>query len=136
VVYPDEPVTGYTQLADLLRTQIAEGTYRPGVQLPSETTLRQTYGLGRDSVRNAMRLLACEGLVVIRHGQPTIVRPELDKEPLEPEPGSTVDIRMPSPAERRRLGIAGEGVPVFWVVAPDGTGELYPGDRYRLVWPT
>lgn len=135
MIYPDRPVTGHSQLADVLREQIADGTLRPGERMPSERDLQQIYGLGRDTVRDAVRILSAEGLLVVRHGQPTVVRPEREKEQLEPEPGSMVEIRMPSPAERERLGIEGEGVPVFWVVAPDGTGELYPGDRYRLVWP-
>jgi hypothetical protein len=29
-----------------------------------------------------------------------------------------------------------EGVPVFWVIGPDGAGDIYPADRWQLRWPT
>jgi hypothetical protein len=38
---------------------------------------------------------------------------------------------MPSPDEVEAFELP-EGVPVFVVVDADGTGQVYPADRYRL----
>jgi GntR family transcriptional regulator len=40
------------------------------------TTLQQTYGIARGTVRKAVALLADEGLVVLRPGWGTFVAPE------------------------------------------------------------
>jgi len=56
-----EPV--YRQLARILRDQIQSRELRPGDALPSEATLAQTFGVGRDSVRDALASLRNDGLV-------------------------------------------------------------------------
>jgi DNA-binding GntR family transcriptional regulator len=58
---PDRPV--YHQLADELRRQIMSGRIASGSQLPSESELAHTYGLGRGVVRMAVAVLTDEGLV-------------------------------------------------------------------------
>lgn len=132
---PGRPIRGYRDLAAVLREDITTGRLAPGARVPSESTLMQTYGLARDTVRDAVGLLRDEGLIVVRHGRATRVREQPEKETIVLEPGQSVETRMPSPAERDRLGLDA-GVPVFVLSDPDGWGDLLPGDRFRVVRPT
>src|ERR1700691_6303305 len=67
-----EPV--YRQLARILREQIQAGELHPGAALPSEAALSQTFGVGRDAVRDALASLRSEGLVITTRGIGTFVR--------------------------------------------------------------
>ena len=57
-----------------LRQAIAQGTFRPGSQLPTEAELCQMLGVSRTVVREALRVLEEDGLVARRHGVGTFVR--------------------------------------------------------------
>lgn len=59
----------YDVLADKLRETILGGAIREGESLPSERELVSQTGLSRGSVREALRMLAVEGLVRPRHGR-------------------------------------------------------------------
>lgn len=50
-------------LAALLRNRIALGGFPPGSKLPTERELAAALGVGRNTVREAVRLLAADGLV-------------------------------------------------------------------------
>ena len=63
----------YYQLAELLREQLRSGELRSGDQMPSERDLIQRYCLSRNTVRQALDILANEGLVVRSHGHGTFV---------------------------------------------------------------
>ncbi|WP_225823346.1 FadR/GntR family transcriptional regulator [Streptomyces naphthomycinicus] len=56
------------QAAQRLREQIAAGHWPVGGKLPGETTLARELGVGRSTVREALRALAGAGLVRPRHG--------------------------------------------------------------------
>ena len=56
-------------LADHLRQQIMEGKLPEGTALPVERVLASSVGLGRGTVRDALRVLEIEGLVVTRPGR-------------------------------------------------------------------
>jgi GntR family transcriptional repressor for pyruvate dehydrogenase complex len=58
----------YQALADALRTQITSGRLRPGDRLPTEPQLCRNAGVSRSTVREALRLLASEHLVVTVRG--------------------------------------------------------------------
>ena len=51
-----------------LRLAIAQGVYRPGSQLPTEAELGEQLGVSRTVVREALRILQDEGLIMRRHG--------------------------------------------------------------------
>ena len=55
-------------LADELRARILGNGLEPGSPLPSEPEIIEQSGLGRASVREALRILEAQGLVVIRRG--------------------------------------------------------------------
>jgi GntR family transcriptional regulator len=63
----------YQLIAHDLRTRIESGELRPGDQLPTELELRDRYGAARNTVRDAVRILAALGLVVTKQGQGTFV---------------------------------------------------------------
>ncbi|MFW0785497.1 GntR family transcriptional regulator [Gordonia sp. CPCC 206044] len=53
----------YRALAATLRARIAEGRYRGGVRLPTESELSEEFGLSRQTVRRAFQDLVAEGAV-------------------------------------------------------------------------
>jgi GntR family transcriptional regulator len=57
-----------------LRQAITGGTFQPGSQLPTEAELCEMLGVSRTVVREALRVLEDDGLVVRRHGIGTFVR--------------------------------------------------------------
>lgn len=58
----------WTAIADTLRTEIAEGLYRPGDRLPTEADLSARFGVNRHTVRHALAALADAGTVHSRRG--------------------------------------------------------------------
>lgn len=60
---PDSPSR---QLADILRADIKAGVYPPGAKLPSYRQLRDGHHVALNTAQAAIRLLAADGLVVIR----------------------------------------------------------------------
>lgn len=66
--------TKYGKIAHEIREAIARGDYPPGSKLPAIPELMATYGVARDTVRDAIATLANEGLVVPQSGIGTVVR--------------------------------------------------------------
>jgi GntR family transcriptional regulator len=64
----------YRQIAEELRAQIESGQITQGGQLPTELELRHHYDASRNTVRDAVKLLASEGLVVTRRGHGMFVK--------------------------------------------------------------
>src|SRR5690554_2268530 len=64
----ERPGTGpaYRVLADTPRAQILSTELRPGDRLPAESELCELYGVSRSTVREALRALATERLLVTR----------------------------------------------------------------------
>jgi len=58
----------YEQLADLIRLKIVGGELAPGERLPAEVDLASALGVGRPSLREALKILQALGVVSIRHG--------------------------------------------------------------------
>jgi len=54
---------------------IEEGTYKPGEQLPSESSLAAQLGISRPTLREALFNLEQEGVIVRKHGVGTFVAP-------------------------------------------------------------
>ncbi|MEV4291564.1 GntR family transcriptional regulator [Nonomuraea bangladeshensis] len=63
----------YELIADDLREGILSGAYPVGSQLPSEAELARRHGAARGTVRQAVAVLAAEGLVGSRQGARRIV---------------------------------------------------------------
>ncbi|MBP2052972.1 DNA-binding GntR family transcriptional regulator [Streptomyces griseochromogenes] len=57
------PVPPYRQIAENLRARIANGTIPPGRRIPSLVALEAEFGVARDTLRKAVKVLKDEGLV-------------------------------------------------------------------------
>ena len=64
----------YIQLADTLREQIRSGEIPAGSKLASETEMIRQYNLGRLTIREALSILANEGLIEKQHGKGTFCK--------------------------------------------------------------
>lgn len=62
-------------IAQRLRSEILDGTYKPGDRLPAEREIASRLGVNRSSVREALKKLEELRLVVIRRGDGTRVAP-------------------------------------------------------------
>jgi DNA-binding FadR family transcriptional regulator len=56
------------RVAYCLWRRVVDGVYRPGDRLPYDQTLQAELGIGRTSLREAMMVLDCLGVIVSRHG--------------------------------------------------------------------
>ncbi|MES2820339.1 MAG: GntR family transcriptional regulator [Pseudomonadota bacterium] len=63
----------YSQLKELLRMRILDGTYPPHSRMPSESELGKASGVSRITVRQALGDLQKEGLIFKIHGKGTFV---------------------------------------------------------------
>ncbi|MEV6798563.1 winged helix-turn-helix domain-containing protein [Micromonospora rifamycinica] len=133
MIYPGQEPVGYQEVAEILRARITSGQLRPGDRLPSERDLSQTFDVAPMTARAAVRLLRDEGLVEVIRGRGVLVRMPMEPEVVYADLGDWVSARMPSPTERATYGVA-EGVPLVVVTHPDGLQDLYPADRYRVVY--
>jgi len=70
---PLSPVPLYTQLKELLRERILDGTYAPHSRMPSESELGKAFDVSRITVRQALGDLQKEGLIFKIHGKGTFV---------------------------------------------------------------
>lgn len=57
------PVPPYKQVAAILRERIASGEIPPGRRIPSMVELEEEFGIARDTIRKAVKVLRDEGLV-------------------------------------------------------------------------
>ena len=76
------------KLCDLVIQQIQEkislGIFAPGAKIPTEPTLMAQLGVGRSTVREAIRVLVSAGLLEVRQGDGTYVLSRASgQEPLE-----------------------------------------------------
>jgi DNA-binding FadR family transcriptional regulator len=73
------------QVIQRLREAIVLGQLTPGLKLPPEPALMRQFGVGRSTIREAVRALAHAGLVEVRQGDGTYVRTS------RPEPEPLID---------------------------------------------
>lgn len=66
----------YLQVIDRLKSDIDKGIYQENEKLPSEFELSKTLGVSRATLREALRLLEEENVIVRRHGVGTFVNPK------------------------------------------------------------
>lgn len=70
---PLSPVPLYSQLKELLRTRILEGTYPAHSRMPSESELVKAFDVSRITVRQALGDLQKEGMIFKIHGKGSFV---------------------------------------------------------------
>lgn len=67
---PVQPVRAYQRVAEQIEERILSGELPPGARLPAERELVNQFGVGRSTVREALRVLQSAGLVRSRPGDP------------------------------------------------------------------
>ncbi|WP_069883886.1 FadR/GntR family transcriptional regulator [Streptomyces luteocolor] len=67
---PVTPVRAYQRVAEQIEEHILSGELPPGARLPGERELVQRFGVGRSTVREALRVLQSAGLIRSRPGDP------------------------------------------------------------------
>ncbi|HEY8282905.1 MAG TPA: FadR/GntR family transcriptional regulator [Chloroflexota bacterium] len=74
----------YQQVVHRLRDAIAQGRLTVGEQLPSERELCEQLGVSRTIVREALRILASQGILTVRQGRRAVVAADLSTAYLRP----------------------------------------------------
>ncbi|EKX67902.1 GntR family transcriptional regulator [Streptomyces ipomoeae] len=126
------PLLKYEQIAEDLRTRIANGEFGPGDLLPSGRDLAEQWSVSRATVVKAYDVLRNDGLVVARQGAGfTVVETPIAR----PAGGRRTDSsRVSGGAPYRRLGVPDRTAPPSHVAEALG---LKPGEqalrRIRLV---
>lgn len=72
-IFGATPIPRYVQLADLFRQRVDKGEWGPGSTLPSIDELMAQFDVARVTIRQAIALLADEGLVSPQRGRGTFV---------------------------------------------------------------
>lgn len=65
----------WQQVADDITADIETGVIPPGIRLPSEQALAETYGCARVTIRRALAHLRERGLIVTAHGRGSYAKP-------------------------------------------------------------
>lgn len=122
------PGTLYENVAALIRQAIDTGLWVPGERLPSIDALAQKFGVAVITVRQALRLLETDGLVVRRHGSGTFVAPTYrQRKWLKLESNWETLIRMWGKSRPRPLNVFDTvGMPLI----EQGDGIMAPAYRY------
>ena len=66
------------RIARVLASRIVDNNLEPGTMLPPEREMTETFGVGRTTLREALRLLETRGVITIKsgpHGGPVVRRP-------------------------------------------------------------
>ncbi len=78
-----------------LRRAILSEELKPGDRLPPESELVRLFGVGRSTIREAMRAMAQLGLVRIQQGRGTFVQPNAKEVLLSANPGRPNLVNLP-----------------------------------------
>ena len=114
----DRQQARYEQIADHLKGLVAAA--QPGDRLPSEAELCDRFGVSRMTARQAVQLVAAEGLLERRRGAGTFVRPH----PVPRELGSPLSFS----ASMRSRGMVPSSRTLSWeLVDPSGDEQLALG---------
>jgi DNA-binding transcriptional regulator YhcF (GntR family) len=128
-INPRSVLPAYAQIASNLRLYIMAAQLAPGTPLPSEPELAERWGVSRDTVRKAMRLVREMGVANSRRGVGHFVTrtPEIRRVGLAP--GSAVTMRLLSADDQ---GLPGE-IYAYQVAEPGKPPVAYPVARTVLV---
>ena len=77
----DSHVPKYAQIADIFRQRIARGVWTQGFRLPANEQLATEFGVSRVTVRQAVELLARDGLIAAQQGRGTFITGAVTRDP-------------------------------------------------------
>ena len=66
-------VNATQQVVDSFKDAIKNGSLKAGDRLPNETEIAKKLGVGRSSLREALKILAVYGIIESRHGEGTFI---------------------------------------------------------------
>jgi len=69
----DSHIPKYAQIADIFRQRIARGVWTQGFRLPANEELAAEFGVSRVTIRQAVELLARDGVIEAQQGRGTFV---------------------------------------------------------------
>src|ERR1700745_2758180 len=69
----DSHVPKYAQIADIFRQRIARGIWAQGLRLPANEVLAAEFGVSRVTIRQAVDLLARDGIIEALQGRGTFI---------------------------------------------------------------
>ena len=72
----DGPEPLYLQIAGILASRIADGTYPPRLRIPSEAQLVEEFGVSRPTARAAVQRLVEQGHIITVRGKGSYVADE------------------------------------------------------------
>ncbi len=72
------------KVIDRITSAIVEGELVPGSRLPTETELGEAFGVGRNSIREAIKTLVSLGILEIKRSEGTFVRKEFSEQMINP----------------------------------------------------
>lgn len=58
----------FEEVSELIKSQIFKGVFKPGDKLPPEAQLAKQFNLGRQTIREALRLLELSGFITVQKG--------------------------------------------------------------------
>jgi len=76
----DSHVPKYAQIADIFRQRIARGIWARGSKLPANEALADEFGVSRVTIRQAVELLARDGLLEAQQGRGTFITGSLQND--------------------------------------------------------
>jgi GntR family transcriptional regulator len=135
VAIPDRssPLPLWAQIVDDLRRRLLDGEFVD--RFPTDEELRQAYDVSRQTVREAVRRLSAEGLVVRQRGRGSSVRPPVLEQPLHCLYSLASTVRARGIEERSEV-LAAERRPVAAGVAArlglDASAEVVFIERLRF----
>lgn len=72
------------EVAAVIQERISSGFYEVGAQLPIEPELMKSFGVGRSTIREAIKILSNSGLLTVKQGVGTFIEePNGIKEPMD-----------------------------------------------------
>jgi GntR family transcriptional regulator len=136
----------YAVIVNALQGRIEDGTYAPGVMLPSETALMAEFDTSRPTVVRALEILRRDGWIDTQQGKGRFVKGKpADPRGMPAHAGAlladevagqvkVVDVtEMPAPARAASALGVGEGVPVVVrrrLISVDGLGPVELASAY------
>lgn len=79
-----EKISAVDYVVDCITNEIISGDLRPGDRIPTEPELSQKYGVGRNSVREAIKQLQAFGILYIKRADGTYVTDSYNERMLDP----------------------------------------------------
>ncbi len=71
------------QVTNKIRHDIGQNKYKAGEKIPSEPELMKLYGVGRSTIREAIKTLAMTGIVNVQQGSGTFVNTNIQHETID-----------------------------------------------------